>query len=105
MGVLLRQRPAELHTRHNSHGALQRWGSTIMKIGGGERHIPQTRDAEDFAVPRDLREEKAPQVDRSGGVLRGWRLLEDAEFLEHAAADIDALVTRDAAVCFENVVP
>jgi hypothetical protein len=76
-----------------------------MKIGGGHRHIPETGDAEDFAVPRDLGEEKAPQVDRSGGVMGGWRLLKDAEFLKHAPPDIDALVTRHTAVCFEDVVP
>src|SRR4029450_1118459 len=38
-------------------------------------------------------------------VLGGGRLLEEAEFLKHAAPDIDALVTRDTAVCFEDGVP
>src|SRR4029453_10181198 len=56
-------------------------------------------------VPRDLGQEKAPQVDRGGGVMGGWRLLKDAEFLKHAPADIHALVARDTAVRFENVVP
>src|SRR5262247_656909 len=98
MDVLLRQRPAQLHTRHNGHGGLQRWGPTIMKIRGSQRHIAETGDAEDFAIPQDLREEKALQVDRSGGVMGGGRLLEDAEFLKHAAPDINALVTRDTAV-------
>src|SRR5262249_50508710 len=76
-----------------------------MKIGGSHRHIPQTRDAEDLAIPQDLREEKAPQVDRSAGGRGGWCLLKDAEFLKHAPADIDALVTRGTAVRFEDSVP
>src|SRR5262249_53668749 len=105
VSILRRQRPTQLHTRHDGYGGLQRWGATVMKIGGSQRHIPQTGDAEDFAIPWDLREEKAPQVDRSGGVMGGWRLLKDAEFLKYAAPDIDALVTRDTAVRFEDGVP
>jgi hypothetical protein len=69
VGVLRRQRPAQLHTRHNDDRRLQRGGAAIMKIRGRERHIPQTGDAEDFVVPLDLGQEKASQVDRLGGVM------------------------------------
>src|SRR5262249_30562435 len=50
-------------------------------------------------------QEKAPQIDRSGGVIGVGRLLKNAEFLKHASPNIDALVTRDTAIGLEDVVP
>ena len=72
-----------------------------MKIGSCQRHIAQARDAEDPTVSWHLGEEKAPQINGASWVMRGRRFLQNAEFLEHTAPDINALMTGNTAIGLE----
>ena len=48
--ILLGKDPAQLRLRHDIDGLLQGWGSTIVKIRGGHRNIPEARHTEDVPI-------------------------------------------------------
>ena len=46
----MRKDPAQLCLRHDVDGLLQAWGSAIVKIRGGHRHIPEAWYTEDMSI-------------------------------------------------------
>src|SRR5262245_20407989 len=72
-----------------------------MEVGSGDRDVAQAEHPEYPAVPRDPGNVVPPEIDAR---LLGVLARKDPELLEHVAADVDSLVTRDAPVCLEMLV-
>src|SRR5712672_1447184 len=93
--ILIAESPSELHLGHDSHRLRKRAHRAVMKIGGRHRDVAQTRHLEHVSVLRIVRHVEAAFV-RVPAPRRGPRLRDDAELLEHAAADLHAVVAGDA---------
>src|SRR6201990_753043 len=93
--ILIAESPSELHLGHDSHRLRERAHRAVMEIGGRHRDVAQTRHLEHVSVLRIVRHVEAALV-RLLAPRRGPIILDDAELLEAAAADVHAVVARDA---------
>src|ERR1700730_7328836 len=83
LDLRVRQCSVELRSTHLPYGVAEGRGAAVMEVGRRRRHVAQAGHAEDL------------------GLRRGKRS-EDAVTLIEIAADIDALMTRDAAERLEQ---
>src|SRR3982074_1353436 len=93
--ILIAEGPAELHLGHDPHRRRKRAHRAVMEIGRGHRDVAQTRHLEYANVLRIVRHVEAAFV-RLLAPRRGPIILDDAELLEAAAADVRAVVAGDA---------
>src|SRR5258708_29884175 len=92
--ILIAESPSERHRGHDSHRLRKRAHRAVMEIGGRHRDVAQTRYLEHVRVLRIVRHVEAAFV-RLLAPRRGPIILDDAELLEDAAADVRAAVAGD----------
>src|ERR1700730_9629019 len=89
--ILIAESPSELHLGHDPHRFRKRAHGAVMEIGRRHRDVAQTRHLEHVSVLRIMRHVEAAFV-RLLAPRRGPIILEDAELLETAAANVHALM-------------
>src|SRR6202790_2587324 len=94
-GILIAESPSELYLGHDTHRLRKRAHRAVMEIGGRHRDVAQTRHLEHVSVLRIVRHVEAAFV-RLLAPRCGPIILDDAELLEDAAADVRAVVAGDA---------
>src|SRR5690606_16753240 len=101
--VTLGQLAPQLAPPHDRDGLRQGGSTPVVKVGCGDFHIPQTRNAKDrFITFRGLEALVQVRVNRN---LGGTRIGEHTEDLKHIAADVRALMARHTAVLHKQFEP
>src|SRR5690606_181367 len=88
--VVFGHRSSELILCHDADRVGKRLGRPVMEVGSRMLHVPEAGNPEHGAVVR-----YAGSLRRAGCLRtfrRSLRLAEYAEYLQHVAADIDALM-------------
>src|SRR5258707_10099238 len=93
--ILIAETPSDLHLGNDSHRLRKRAHRAVMEIGGRHRDVAQARHLEHVSILRIVRHVEAAFV-RLLAPRRGPIILDDAELLEAAAADVHAVVAGDA---------
>src|ERR1700716_142810 len=89
--ILIAESPSELHLGHDSHRLGKRAHRAVLEIGGRHRNVAQTRHLEHVSGLRIVPHAEAAFVPLLAP-RRGPIILDDAELLEDAAADVRAVV-------------
>src|SRR6185437_12765916 len=98
--LIIGQLSAELADPHDRYGLSQIPSLAGVKIGSGERNVPERRNLEDIFIARRLRHQEASLVLQRQET--GARFFDDPERGVHAPTHIDPVVAIGAALVHEQ---